>query len=217
MTEKNQYLQQLIQAIVSGKAELARQSTYGSLTKGGSLNDVLDSIMEAVDILFDLNEIGGTDQGRLTAAESALNSSLDALHDELNESEKRLNMKATVGPVGLRAGSLMSIATSALLRSAGFQCFSLSKTQTPLELLRNSEELGANLVVPMLSNEDVEQRMSSLVDEIQRGGFKSKFLVIPIVLGLPEHMKLPLHAMKNSGEAVSEALRWAHQRATCDF
>jgi methanogenic corrinoid protein MtbC1 len=170
--------------------------------------------MEAVDILFDLNEIGGTDQSRLMAAETALNSSLDALHDELIEREKRLGMIATVGPVGLKAGSLMATATSALLRSAGFQCYCLGKTQTPLELLRNSEELGAKLVVPMLSSEDVEQQMRNLVDEIQRGGFKSKFLIIPIVPGLAEDAKLPMHATKNSGEAISEALRWAHQRAT---
>jgi len=213
LTENNQYLQQLIHAILSGKADLARQSTYGSLTRGGSLNDVLDSILEAVEILFDLNEIGGTDQPRLSAAENAVNSSLDALHEKLVEREKRLNMIATVGPIGLGAGSLMSIATSALMRSAGFQCSSLSKTQTPLELLRNSEELGANLVVPMLSSEDIEPRIQNLVDEIERGGFKSKFFVIPIILGLQENLRLPLHVVKNSGEAVSEALQWAHKRA----
>jgi methanogenic corrinoid protein MtbC1 len=212
LTESDQCLQNVTLAIVSGKAEEARKNTYASLAKGSSVNEVLDVVLEAANILFDLTEIGEADQSKLLAAEAAISSSLDAVQNKLSETEKTLGLKATVGPIELDSGHLFSLATSALLRSAGFQCVRLGKTKTPLELLRNSEELGANLVIPLLSVREVESKIKTLVEEIDRGGFRSKFAVVPVILGLEEDLELPIHVVRNSGELLSEALQLARKR-----
>jgi len=82
-------------------------------------------------------------------------------------------------------------------------------TKTALELLRNSEELGADIVLPLLPKEDVQAQLSSLKDEIDRGGFSNRFHVIPVGRNLPDSIVSPLNVAKNVDEAVSKALEWA--------
>lgn len=201
-------------AVLAGKEEEAKQTTYAALARGCTTNDVLDAIVEAVNIVVDLHEVGEYDQEKLGAAEGAVNSSLLVIEEKLAIAEGRFNLKATVGPVGLKAGGLLSCALSAVLRSIGFHAANLSKTQTALDLLRNSEELGADLVVPLLPSEDVESHLRSFLGETERGGFKVKFKIIPVAPGLSEVVDLPLSVARNSSEAISKAMEWAVKKGT---
>jgi methanogenic corrinoid protein MtbC1 len=202
----------LTNALLAGKPEEVRQSTHAALAQGSTANDVLDALVEAVNIIMDLNGVGEYDQDRLAAAENAVSSCLQVIEDRLEKSEDKFSIKASTGPVGLKAGSLLSVAVSAALRSVGFRCVSLGKSQTSLELLRNSEELGVELVVPLLSGEGVEEQLQSFTEELERGGFKTKFEVIPVAPGLPETVRTTIMIARNSGEAISKATEWALRR-----
>ena len=209
MSGIEQRLQQLTNSILEGKADEARQGTYATMALGGTRNDVLDALIEAVDITVDLHDVGEYDSDRLASVERAVGSCLQVLEDTLATAQSRFNLKATIGPLGLKAGNLLSLAVCAALRSVGFDAVSLSKTQTPLDLLRNSEELGAALVIPLLAREDVEPQLRSLLEEIEKGGFKSKFEIIPLAHGLPDVAQFPLFVARNPAEAISRATEWA--------
>ncbi len=158
---------------------------------------------------MDLHEVGQYDHGKLAGVESAVSASLQVLEDWLAKSQAKFGVKVTVGPVGFRAGALPSLALAAALRSAGFDAVSLGKTQTALELLRNSEELGANLVIPLLPGDGVEEHLRNFADELERGGFRNKFEAIPIAPGLAESVESTFIVARNSGEAISKATEWA--------
>ncbi len=198
--------------LLAGNADEVRQSTHAALAQGSTANDVLDALVEAVNIIVDLHDVGEYDQSKLADAESAVASCLQVIEDRLQKSEGKFNIKATTGPVGLKAGSLLSMAVSATLRSVGFRSISLGKTETALELLRNSEEQGADLVVPLLSSEGVEEQLRSFMEELERGGFRTKFEVIPVAPGLPETVQPSVTIARNSGEAISKATEWALKR-----
>ena len=134
------------------------------------------------------------------------------LEDRLTVSQGRFRLKATVGPLGLKAGDLLSMVVCASLRSIGFHAITLNKTQTPLDLLRNSEELGADLVIPLLAHEDVEGQLRGLMEEVDRGGFKTRFEIIPVASRLPRVGEYSLSVARNSGEAISKATEWALKR-----
>lgn len=212
MSEIDQRLQHLTNALLGGKAEETRQAAYAALAQGSTPNEILDTLVDAVNIVVDLNEVGEYDQNRVVATEAAVNSCLQVIEESLQKSEGRFNVKASTGPVGLKAGNLLSMAVSAFLRSAGFRCTNLGKTQTPLELLRNSEELGAELVVPLLSGEGVEEQLRGFTEAFERGGFRGKFEVIPVAPGLPESVQTSIAVARNSGEAISKATEWALKR-----
>jgi hypothetical protein len=197
---------------LAGKADEVRQNTYAALARGASTNDVLDAVTEAVNIIVGLHDVGEYDPGRLTAAENAVGSCLQVLEDRLAASQSRFNIRATVGPLGLKAGSLLSSVMCAALRSIGFEAMNLSKTQTALELLRNSEELRAELVVPLLARDDVNAQLDELLVEIERGGFK--FEIIPVSSGSRERRGFPLYVAQNSSEAISKATEWALKKGT---
>jgi methylmalonyl-CoA mutase cobalamin-binding subunit len=146
------------------------------------------------------------------AVENSVTACLQVIEDKLAVSESRFNLKATTGPIGLKAGNLLSMAVSASLRSVGFRSVNLGKSQTPLELLRNSEELGADLVVPLLSDDAVEEQLRSFIEAVERGGFKTKFEIIPVAPGLPELFQSSIVIARNSGEAISKATEWALKR-----
>jgi methylmalonyl-CoA mutase cobalamin-binding subunit len=107
--------------------------------------------------------------------------------------------------VGLKAGNVLSIALAAALRSAGFHSTSLGKTKTALELLRNSEELRADIVISLLPSEGVEEHVRNFAEEVERGGFKDRFEVILLAPGLPIAVQSPLTLARNSGEAITKA------------
>jgi methanogenic corrinoid protein MtbC1 len=214
LSEIEQRLQQLTNAVLAGKADEARENTYAALARGGTRSDVLDAVAEAVNIIVDLCEVGEFEPDRLTSAENAVSSCLHVLEDGLAASQSRFNIKATVGPLGLKAGGLLSLAICAALRSIGFDAINLSKTQTPLDLLRNSEELAADLVIPLLAREDVEGQLRGFLEEIERGGFKTKFEIIPVASGLPDVARFPLYVAGNSSEAISRAMEWALRKRT---
>jgi methanogenic corrinoid protein MtbC1 len=207
-------LQQLTNAVLAGRADEVRQTTYAALARGGTGNDVLDAVAEAVNIIVDLHDVGEYDAERLISAENAVGSCLQVLEDRLAVSQGRFNVRAAVGPLGLKAGSLLSLAVCAVLRSIGFEAINLSKTQTPLDLLRNSEELRADLVIPLLAREDVEAQLQALLEEIERGGFKAKFEIIPVASSSSNLGQFPLYVARNSSEAISRATEWALKRAT---
>lgn len=209
LTEKEQSLQQLTSALLAGKADEARQNTYAALGRGNTSGELLDAVIEATNIVVDLHELGQYEHGKLAAVENAVNASLQVLEDWLAKSQRRFGEKVTVGPVGVKAGALASLVLSAALRSAGFQSTSLGKTQTALDLLRNSEELGANLVIPLLPGDEAEVQLRNFVGELERGGFRNKFEVIPIAPGLSETVESPLVVVRNSSEAISKATEWA--------
>jgi methanogenic corrinoid protein MtbC1 len=212
LSEIEQRLQQLTNAVLAGKADEARQKTYAALARGGTGNDALDAVAEAVNIIVDLQDLGEYDSERLTSAENAVNSSLQVLEDKLVASEGRFHLKATVGPLGLKAGGLLTIAICAALRSIGFEAINLGKTQTPLDLLRNSEELGADLIIPLLARESVREQLQGFLEEIEKGGFKTKFEIVVIAPGLREFAQLPVQVASNSSEAISKATEWAVKR-----
>lgn len=201
-------MQQLTNAVLAGNPEQTRQKTNAALAKANP-NEVLDAVIEGVNILLDLNELGGADPNRLTGAEEAVNACLQILEPSISKSESKFDFTATVGPIGLEWGHLLSIPLAAVLRSAGLNASTLNKTKTALELLRNSEELGADIVLPLLPKEDVEAQLASLKDEIDRGGFGNRFHVIPVIRNLPDGVASPLNLAKNVDEAVSKALEWA--------
>ena len=205
-------LQNLTNAVLAGKMVEARQSSYAALARGCTTNEVLDAVVEAVNILVDLHEVGEYDQTRLGISENAVNASLQAIEDRLSKAEGRLNLKVTVGPVGMKAGNILALVIAATLRSVGFRAVCLSKTQTALDLLRNSEESGADLVIPLLGTSDVEGQLRGFMEEIERGGFKSKFGVIHVAPGLPDGFQTSLMVAKNSSEAISKATEWALRR-----
>jgi methanogenic corrinoid protein MtbC1 len=198
--------------LLGGKAEDARHSTNAALAQGNTVNEILDALVDAVNIIVDLNEVGEYDQAKVTAAEEAVTVCLQTLEDRLQTSEAKFNAKATTGPVGIKAGNLLSMAVSASLRSAGFHSTNLGKTQTALDLLRNSEELGVDLVVPLLAEEGVEEQLRSFTESYERGGFKAKFTVIPVAPGLREDVQLTIPVARNTGEAISKATEWALRR-----
>ena len=216
MTEVEQRLQEVTSSVLSGNSEQARQKSYFALAKGATPNDVIDAVIEAVNILLDLNEVGGLDQLRITNAERALSSCLQTLEETLLSSESRFDAKAAVGPVGLEWGHLLAAVIAASLRSAGFYTTTLGKTKTALELFRNSEELGAELVFPLLPREDSEMQLTRLKDEIDRGGFANKFMVIPIAPGLGQNAVTPLYAATNADEAITKAVEWALRNTSTD-
>lgn len=209
MSEIEQRIQQLTNSLLGGKAEEARQSSNAALATGSTANEVLDALVDAVNIIVDLQEVGEYDQNRVAAVENAVTACLQVIEDKLALSEGRFNLKATTGPLGIKAGNLLSIAVSASLRSVGFRSVNLGKTQTPLELLRNSEELGANLVVPLLSGDHVEEQLRNFTEALDRGGFRGKFEVIPVAPGFPETVQPSIAVARNSGEAISKATEWA--------
>src|SRR5208282_2892735 len=168
-----------------------------------------------VNILLDLTELGGVDQKKFKNVENAINACLQVIQDALNASEGKFDFTATVGPMGLEGGHLLSMAIAALLRSVGFKAVGISKNQTALELLRNSEELRADLVLPLLPKNDLQAHLLSLEDEIKRSGF-GKFRIIPIARGLPESLTTPIYVAKNVDEAVSKALEWAIKNSVAE-
>jgi methanogenic corrinoid protein MtbC1 len=198
--------------LFGGKVEEARQCTYAALGRGNTRPEVLDALVEAVSIVTDLNEVGEYDQARVTATENAVNSCLQVLEDWLAKSQGRFGLKVIVGPVGLRAGSVLSVALSASLRSAGFHSTSLGKTNTALEILRNSEELGADIVISLLPAEGVEGHVRNFAEEVERGGFKDKFRVILLAPGLPNLFQSSLTIARNSGEVITKATEIALRR-----
>ena len=206
----------LTNAILAGKVEESRQSTYAAVGKGSSTNEVLDALVEAANIIIDLFEVGEYTQDRLVAAENAVASSLQVIEDRLAESEKRFGLKVAVGPVELRTGSLLSLVLSAALRSVGLRAVRLGKTQTPLELLRNSEELEAELVVPLLNAEGIEEQLRNFESEAERGGFKKKFDMIVVAPGFKKAELLTFQVVSNTGEAISKAVEWAMRRRRPD-
>jgi methanogenic corrinoid protein MtbC1 len=209
MTEKEQTLQQLTGALLAGKADEARQNTYAALGRGNTNSELLDAIIEATNIVVDLHEVGQYDHGKLAAVENSVSASLQVLEDWLAKSQGKFGIKVTVGPVGLKTGALSSLVLSAAFRSAGFQSTPLGKTQTALDLLRNSEELGANLVIPLLPGDGVDEQLRNFWNELERGGFRNKFEVIPIAPGLSERVESNLMIARNSSEAISKATEWA--------
>jgi len=212
LTDKEQSLQQLTSALLAGKADEARQSTYAALGRGNTNGEVLDAVIEAANIVVDLHEVGQYDHGKLAAVENSVVGCFQVIEDWLAKSQGKFGLKVTIGPVGVKAGALASLVLSAAFRSAGFQSMSLGKTQTPLELLRNSEELGADLVIPLLPEDRVDQHLRDFEDELERGGFNTKFEVIPIAPGLPENVEATLTIARNPGEAMSKATEWALRR-----
>ncbi len=212
MSGIEQRLQLLTNALLEGKAEEARQNTNAALATGSNANEILDALVDAINIVVDLHEVGEYDQSRVLAVENAATACLQVIEEKLAVSESRFNLKATTGPVGLKAGNLLSMAVSASLRSVGFRSINLGKSQTPLELLRNSEELGADLVVPLLSGDAVEEQLRNFIEALERGGFKAKFEVIPVAPGLPELFQSSIAIARNSSEAISKATEWALRR-----
>ena len=208
MTEKEESIRELTNALLAGRAEEAKRSTFAALAKANTERDVLDAIVDAVNIISDLQEIEQYDHDKLASLENSVNTSLQVLEEWLAKSEGKFGLKVTVGPVGVRAGALACLALSASLRSVGFRSVSLGKTQTALDLLRNSEELGAKLVIPMLSADD-DQQLVNFVQAYERGGFKNKFEVIPIVPKLSENPQPNITIARNAGEAISKATQWA--------
>jgi len=209
LSEIEQREQQLTRSILAGSAEEARQNTHAALARGCTTNDVLDAIVEAVNIVLDLHEVGEYSREKLAGAEAAVGASLQVIEEKLATTEGRFGLKVAVGPVGMSAGGLLSSALSAVMRSAGLRAVNLPKTQTALDLLRNSEELGADLVVPLLPSEDVDGHVRSFLDEVERGGFKTKFEIVPVAPGLKDPVDLPLAVARNSSEAISKAMEWA--------
>ena len=216
LAEVEQVLQEITGTILSGNSEQARQKSYLAISRGATANDVIDAAIEAVNILLDLNEVGGLDQLKIVNAEEAMSSSLQTLEESLAASESRFDVRATVGPVGLEWGHLLAAVIAASLRSAGFHTATLGKTKTALELFRNSEELGADLVLPLLPREDADKWLASLKDEIDRGGFANKFMVIPVAPGLDQNVTMPLYAATNADEAISKAVEWALKNTSTD-
>ena len=208
LTEKEESLRELTRAILAGTVDEAKQQAYFALAKGNSESEILDAIVEAVNIISDLEELDQYDQGKIASVENAVNSCLQILEEWLTKSEGKFDAKITVGPVGLRAGALLSLTLSASLRSVGFRSTSLGKTQTALDLLRNSEELDADLVIPILSGNGDED-LRNFAEAYERGGFKSKFEIIPIAPGASENSRSSLAIAHNFGEAISKATQWA--------
>ncbi|MGA2784117.1 MAG: restriction endonuclease [Candidatus Bathyarchaeia archaeon] len=214
LIEVEQRLQHLTNAVLAGSSEEAQQKTYAALAIAKP-NEILDAVIEAVNILLDLNELGGADQKKFKNVENSINACLQVIQDALNSSEGKFDFTATVGPIGLEGGHLLCMAIAALLRSVGFKAIGISKSQTALELLRNSEELRADLVLPLLPKNDLAAHMLSLQEEIERGGF-GKFLMIPIARGLSESITSPIYVAKNVDEAVSKALEWAIKNSVAE-
>jgi methylmalonyl-CoA mutase cobalamin-binding subunit len=208
LTEKEQSLQEVTSALVAGNGVEAKQRAYAALAKGNTNGEVLDAIVEAANIVSDLQELNRYDQERFSAVENSVTSCLQVLEEWLTISEEKFHLKVTVGPVGLEGGALSSLALSASLRSVGFHSTSLSKTQTALDLLRNSEELDADLVIPILSGGGDED-LQNFVEAYERGGFRNKFEVIPIAPCLSDKAQTSVTVARNSGEAISKATQWA--------
>ena len=213
LSEKEQRAQQLTNALFAGKVDDARHSTYAALGRGNTNREVLDALVEAVTIVADLHEVGEYDQARVLATENAVNSCLQVLEDWLAKSQERFGLKVTVGPVGLKAGGVLSVALSAALRSVGFHSTSLGKTKTALDLLRNSEELRADIVISLLPSDGVEGHVRSFAEEVERGGFKDKFEVILLAPNLHStNLHSTLGLARNSGEAITKATEIALRR-----
>lgn len=207
LSEKEEALRELTSALLAGKSDETKQRTYAAIAKGNNEREVLDAVVEAVDIISDLQEVGQYDQAKITSIENAVGVSLQALEDWLVKSEGKFGLKVTVGPVGVKTGALLALALSATLRSLGFRSTNLGKTQTALDLLRNSEELGSDLVIPILPGND-QEHLRSFAEAYERGGFKSKFEIIPIAPGLSESVQSSLIIARNSEEAISKATQW---------
>ena len=214
MTESEERLQNLTYALSIGDPELTRQKTNAALAKV-TANEVLDAVVEGVNILLDLNEVGGVEQTRLTSAEGAMHSCLEVLEPTISASEGKFDFTATVGPVGIEWGHLLCMSLAALLRSVGLHASTL-KTKTALELLRNSEELSADIVLALLPKENLDDQLSTLNEEAERGGFTNKFHIIPVTRGQSENTVSPFPIAKNVDEAVSKALEWAIKNSVTD-
>ena len=208
LMEKEESIRELTAALLAGKPEEAKQRTYAAHAKGNTEREILDAIVDAVNIVSDLQELDQYDQAKITSVENAVTASLEVLEEWLRRSEEKFNAKVIVGPVGLKTGALSSLALSASLRAVGFRSTSLGKTQTALDLLRNSEELRADLVIPLLSR-DGDQQVRTFNEAYERGGFKSKFNIIPVVDMISDRPHEELGIARNAEEAISKATEWA--------
>ena len=212
LTEVEEALRELTNALLAGKSDETKQRAHAALARGSNEREVLDVVLEAVSIISDLQELGQYEQAKVASVEAAVSTALQVLEEWLVKSEGKFGMKVTVGPVGLKAGALSALALSASLRSVGFRSTNLGKTQTALDLLRNSEQLDSNLVIPILPDNGEEQ-LRSFAEAYERGGFKNKFEVIPIAPGLSENVQVGLIIARNSEEAISKATQWALKNA----
>lgn len=70
------------------------------------------------------------------------------------------------------------------------------------------------MVLPLLPRDDVESHLRSFVDEIERGGFKTKFAIIPVAPGFSGPVDLQLSVARNSSEAISKAVEWAVKKGS---
>lgn len=212
MTEKEESLQLVTNALLAGKSDEAKQRTYSAIAKGNNEREVLDAVVEAVNIISDLQEVTPYDQAKVVSLENAVSGCLQVLEEWLAKSEGKFGLKVTVGPVGLKTGALSSLALSASLRAIGFRAINLGKTQTALDLLRNSEELDADLVIPMLPANGAEHLLV-FAEAYERGGFRNKFEIISIAPGMPENVRASLTIARNPEEAISKATQWALKKS----
>jgi len=208
LTEKEESIRELTGALLAGKTDEVKQRAYAALAKGSNEREIVDAVVEAANIICDLQELDQYDEAKIASVESAANACLHAVGDLLAKSEEKFGVKVTVGPVGLKTGALLALALSAVLRSLGFHSTNLGKTQTALDLLRNSEELDSDLVIPLLSSNGPET-LVAFAEAYERGGFKNKFQIIAIAPGLPENVVSGLTTARNLEEAISKATQWA--------
>jgi hypothetical protein len=208
MTEKEDSLEQLTHVLLAGKSDETKQRAYAAMAKGNNEREILDAVVEVVNIISDLQEVNQYDQAKMASLESAVNACLQVLEQWLAKTEGRFGLKVIVGPVGLKTGVLPSLALSASLRAIGFRSTSLGKTQTALDLLRNSEELDADLVIPMLPSDEAEHLLA-FAEAYERGGFK----IISIAPGKAENVRADITIARNSEEAISRATQWALKKA----
>jgi len=208
LTAKEDSVRELTSALLSGKADEAKQRAYTALAKGSNEREIVDAVVEAANIVCDLQELEQYDQAKIASVENAANACLHTLEDSLAKAEEKFGAKVTVGPVGLKTGALLALALSASLRSLGFHSTNLGKTQTALDLLRNSEELDSDLVIPLLPSNGPEH-LAAFTETYERGGFKNKFQIIAIAPGLPENVPSSLPVARNLQEAISKATQWA--------
>ena len=212
LTEKEDSLQQLTNALLTGKSDETKLRAYAAIKKGNNEREILDAVVEVVNIISDLQEVNQFDQPKIASLESAVNTCLQVLEEWLSKSEGRFGLMVTVGPVGLKTGLLSSLALSASLRAIGFRSTNLGKTQTALDLLRNSEELDADLVIPILPADGTEHLLA-FAEAYERGGFKNKFEIISIAPGTPENLHSTLTIAQNAEEAISKATQWAIKKS----
>ncbi len=181
MEQPPDFPKQLVEAILRGDSQLARDKALQVSYSTKNPRQALENILEAFNIVRDLRKMGEYDEPRTSSCVQAITASLSAIEPLLASKGVKLTGRVSVGATVSSPDNIVIGITAAMLRTLGLMVTDFSRCQTPLELLRNAEQAGADLLVANLPGEEPATQLVALADVVVAGGFSQRFDIIAMV------------------------------------